>query len=123
VCLVGRFYLQNRDVIRIQVLKCLNDEVLPIKRETLTNLHDLVLLWVFHFDELNILSSCDLSLFYDFFTVNIISHFVTVSVAVVFAKLTKYAALYLNGFDESFLKRKDLKLTVCRHTDLEIPVV
>ena len=46
-----------------------------------------------------------------------------VSVAVVFAKLAKNAALYLYGLDERFLQGKNLKLAVRRHTDLEISVV
>ena len=123
VRLIGRFNSQNGYVIGIQVLECLDDEVLPIKREALTNLHDLVLLRVSHFAELNVLSSRDLALFYDFFAVDIVSHFVAVSVAVVFAKLAKNAAFYLYGLNERFLEGKNLKLAVRRHTDLKISVV
>lgn len=123
VLLVGRLHAQDRDVIRIKVLEGLDDEVLAIEREALTDFEDLVLFRVTHLAEFDVLTCCYLPLLDHFFTVDVVAHFMAVGIAVILAQLAKNIALYLHCFDERFFQREDFQLVVRWHSNLEVPVV
>jgi hypothetical protein len=76
VVFVGGLDTKNAHVVRVQILECLNDEVLSVECKALAQFQDFPLVGVLHLAEFNVLSGSNLPLLQNLLAVDIVPHLV-----------------------------------------------
>ena len=120
--LLGGLDPQNARV-GLDIQESLEHEVLLLKDKALFHLRDDPFLRVFLLKHIDVVTSSDLALFLDFFTLQLESHFVRICVRVVFADLVEHVAITNLSFEENLLDLKCLNFQVVMKSQLWVLVV